>query len=107
LDSGQPAQEAENMNSFRMRSSVVGLAMTALTTFVGLSGVEHQHAVPQTVSTTPGSVWLADSDQDQLNEMDQQQAEETAQQAQDTAAQEQATVDQQNAFNESMTAGNS
>jgi hypothetical protein len=53
-----------------------------------------------------GSIRLADSNDDQLNEMQQQQAQQTAQQTQDISQQEQQLVDQQNAFDESMTAGN-
>jgi galactose mutarotase-like enzyme len=76
------------------------LATTAVFALIGLSPLEHQPASPSTV-------WLADDDQDQLNLMEQQQAQQTAQQAEDLAQQEQQIVDQQNAFDESMTAGNS
>jgi hypothetical protein len=94
-----------------MRWSVLGavpaaLAGTAVAAFIGLHGMEYQPAIPNTVSTALGSIWLADSDDDQLNEMEQQQAEQTAQQTEDTSRLEQQLVDQQNAFDESMTAGN-
>jgi hypothetical protein len=107
---GRPAQEAVNMNSVRIRWSVLGavqagLAVTAVATFVVLNGLEHQPAFPNTVSAAPGSIWLADSNDDQLNEMEQQQAQQTAQQTQEIAQEEQQLVDQQNAFDESMTAG--
>ncbi|HET7074077.1 MAG TPA: hypothetical protein VFI55_08375 [Mycobacterium sp.] len=99
------------MNPVGMRWSVLGavpvaLAGTAVAVFIGLSGMESQPAIPHTVSSVPGSIRLADSDQDQLNQMEQQQAQQTAQQSEDLAQQEQQQVDQQNAFNESMTAGN-
>jgi len=99
------------MSSVRTRWSVLGavpaaLAGTAVAAFIGLHGMEHQSAIPNTVSVVPGSIRLADSDDDQLNEMEQQQAQQTAQEAEDIAQQEQQLVDQQNAFDESMTAGN-
>lgn len=99
------------MCSITMRWSVLGtlpavLVGTAAAALIGLNGMEYHPATPSTVAVTPGSIRLADSDQDQLNAMEQQQSQETAQQAEDTAQQEQQLVDQQNAFDESMTAGN-
>lgn len=74
--------------------------------YVGVNRTDHHAAFSNTFSAAPGSIWLADSDDDQLNVMEEQQAEQTAQQAEDLAKQEQQLVDQQNAFDESMTAGN-
>jgi hypothetical protein len=78
----------------------------AVAAIIGLSGMESQPAIPNTVSGVPGSIRLADSNDDQLNEMEQQQAQQTAQATQDISQQEQQLVNQQNAFDESMTAGN-
>jgi hypothetical protein len=94
-----------------MRFSVLGvvaaaLAGTAVAAFIGLNGMEYQPGIPHTVSVTPGGIRLVDSDDDQLNEMEQQQAQQTAQQTQEISQQEQQLVDEQNAFDESMTAGN-
>ena len=99
------------MNPVRMRWSPLGavpvaLAGMAVAAFIGLSGMQSQPAIPNTVSAIPGSITLADSTQDQLNEMEQQQAQQTAQQTDDISQEEQQLVDQQNAFDESMTAGN-
>ena len=99
------------MSPVRMRLSVVGvvpaaLAGTAVAVFIGLNAMQYQPAIAHTVSVTPGSIRLADADDDQLNEMEQQQAQQTAQQTQDISQQEQQLVDEQNAFDESMTAGN-
>jgi hypothetical protein len=99
------------MSPVRMRWSVLGavpaaVAGTAVAAFIGLNGMGYQPAIPNTVSAPPGSIRLADSDDDQLNEMEQQQAQQTAQQTQDISQQEQQLVEQQNAFDESMTAGN-
>jgi hypothetical protein len=98
-------------SSITVRWSVLGavpaaLAGTAVAAFVGLNGIEHQPATPNTVSVVSGSIRLADSDDDQLNEMEQQQSQETAQETEDISQEEQQLVDEQNAFDESMTAGN-
>jgi hypothetical protein len=102
------------MSSIKSRWSIstaalACLAVTAMALFFGFSRIEHPPASPTTV-------WLADDDddwinqmnqqQEQLDEMEEQQAQQTAQQAEDLAQQEQQIVDQQNAFDESMTAGN-
>jgi hypothetical protein len=94
-----------------MRWSVLGvvpaaLAGTAVAAFIGLNEMEHQPAIPNTVSVAPGSITLADSDDDQLNEMEQQQAQQTAQETEEISQEEQQLVNEQNAFDESMTAGN-
>jgi hypothetical protein len=99
------------MNSIRVLRSPLGaipvaLAGIAVAAFIGLSGMESQHNIPNTVSAVPGSIRLADSNDDQLNQMEQQQAQQTAQETQDISQLEQQLVDQQNAFDESMTAGN-
>jgi Sec-independent protein translocase protein TatA len=81
----------------------------AVAALIGLNGMEDHPATPNTVAVASGSIRLADSDQDnqdQLNEMEEQQSQETAQQTEDTSQEEQQLVDEQNAFDESMTAGN-
>lgn len=82
------------------------LAGTAVAAFIGLNEGEYRPATPNTVAVAPGTIRLADSDDDQLNEMEQQQSQETAQETDDIAREEQQLVDEQNAFDESMTAGN-
>ena len=69
------------MSPVRMRWSVLGvvpaaLAGTAVAAFIG------------------------------LNEMEQQQAQQTAQETEEISQEEQQLVNEQNAFDESMTAGN-
>jgi hypothetical protein len=99
------------MSPVTTRRSVLGalpaaLAGAAVVAFIGLNGVEYQSAFPNAVSAAPGSIMLADSDDDQLNQMEQEQAQQTAQETEDISREEQQLVDQQNAFDESMTAGN-
>lgn len=88
------------MSSVGMRWGFFGALAAALAAAV----VVVFPAVP--VSGAPGTITLADSDDDQLNLMEQQEAQQTAQENQDIARQEQQLVDAQNAFDESMTAGN-
>ena len=99
------------MRSNTARWSVLGavpavLAGTAVAAFIGMSGMDYHPATPNTVAVSPGSIRLADSDDDQINEMEQQESDETAQNAEDLAQEEQQLVDEQNDFDESMTAGN-
>jgi hypothetical protein len=99
------------MSPVRMRWSVLGvvpaaLAGAAVAAFIGLNGMESQPAIPNTVSVTPGSIRLADSNDDEINQMEEQQAQQTAQETQDISQTEQQLVDEQNDFDESMTAGN-
>lgn len=70
-------------------------------------GMEYHPATPNTVAVASGGIRLADSDDDQNNELEPQLSQETAQQTEDTSQQEEQLVEQQNAFHESMTAGNS
>jgi hypothetical protein len=94
-----------------MRSSVLGtlpavLAGAAVAAFIGLNGTESHPATPSTVAVASGGIRLADSDDDQNNQLQWELSQETAQQTQDTAQQEEQLVEQQQAFDESMTAGN-
>jgi hypothetical protein len=99
------------MSSIRMRWSVLGavpavLAGTAVAAFLGLNGMECHPATPNMVAVASGSIRLADSGDDQTNELEQQLSQQTAQQTEDTSQLEQQLVEQQQAFDESMTAGN-
>jgi hypothetical protein len=82
------------------------LAGTAVAAFIGLNAMEYHPATPNTVTVASGSVRLADSNDDQINQQEWEQSQQTAQQTQDISQQEEQLVQQQQAFDESMTAGN-
>jgi hypothetical protein len=82
------------------------LAGTAVAAFIGLNGMDNHPATPNTVAVASGGIRLTDSDDDQINEIEQQLSQQTAQQTQDISQQEEQLVEQQQAFDESMTAGN-
>jgi hypothetical protein len=60
-------------------------AGTAVAAFIGLNGMEYHPATPNTVAVASGSIRLADSNDDQTNELEQQLSQKTAQQTEDTS----------------------
>jgi hypothetical protein len=100
------------MSSIRMRWSAFGtlpavLAATAVAAFIGLNAMAGHPTTSYAVAVASGSIRLADSDDDQTNQLEQQLSQQTAQQTEDLSRQEEQLVEQQQAFDESMTAGNS